>query len=131
MQRGVIIGCGAMGKCHGEAYKSVDHATIIAVVDMNQEKGESLAAQLNCTWVRQIEEIESEQIDFVDICLPTHLHLPMIRKASEFTHNIICEKPLAVREEEVKEIPSIEGYEGEVLFSGDANYHILEAGAGV
>jgi len=54
-----------------------------------------------------MENLGREQIDFVDICLPTHLYLPMIRQVSDFVKNIICEKPLAVHETEVREIRRI------------------------
>lgn len=45
---------------------------------------------------------------------------------------VICiwNKDSYQNEQEGKELPNIDGYEGETLFSGDANYHILEAGEG-
>ena len=104
MQYGVIVGCGAMGNCHGHAYKSIPGVSIIAVVDMDRTKGEALAAKLECRWISTLSELEQPKIDFIDICLPTHLHLPMILQAIPFTRNIICEKPLAVSEGEVIEI---------------------------
>ena len=104
MQQGVIVGCGAMGKCHGEAYKNIENAKIIAVVDNNWEKGEALAACLGCRWVESLGELTPEEVDFVDICLPTFLHLPAIREAALLTDRIICEKPLAVKKEEIEEV---------------------------
>ena len=107
MQCGVIVGCGAMGKCHGEVYETMTNVTIAAVVDMDPVKGEALAKRLGCRLVKSLDELGTSQIDFVDICLPTHLHMPMIRQAAAFTKKIICEKPLAVKEEEVKEIEDL------------------------
>lgn len=107
MQSGVIVGCGAMGQCHGEAYKTMANVRIIAVVDMDEKKGEALSQKLGCLYAKSLNEFSAVQIDFVDICLPTHLHLLMIRQASMFTKNIICEKPLAVNEEEIKEIEDL------------------------
>ena len=62
MQRGVIVGCGAMGKCHGDAYSKIENASIIAVVDTDQAKGEALAEQLHCKWVASLEELKEEQV---------------------------------------------------------------------
>ena len=107
MQRGVIVGCGAMGKCHGEAYSKIENAKIIAVVDTDRAKGEALAEQLHCKWVASMGDLQAEQVDFVDICLPTFLHLPAIREAAELTDKIICEKPLAVKKEEIEEALSL------------------------
>jgi len=104
MQCGVIMGCGAMGKCHGEAYQKIPNAEITAVVDIDREKGETLAARLGCRWVPTLDELCFDRIDFVDICLPTHLHLAAIRQAGTVTKNILCEKPLAIKEEELNEI---------------------------
>lgn len=107
MQNGVIVGCGAMGKRHAGAYANMKNVKIIAVVDTNQEKGENLAGQLNCKWVCSLQDLKQEQVDFVDICLPTFLHLPAIREAAELTDKIICEKPLAVKKEEIEEVFSL------------------------
>lgn len=104
MQRGVIVGCGAMGKCHGEAYKNIENVKIIAVVDNNREKGEALAKALDCRWAESLGKLTPGEVDFVDICLPTFLHLPAIREAALLTDRIICEKPLAVKKEEIEEV---------------------------
>lgn len=104
MQHGVIVGCGFMGKCHGEAYRTMENVRIIAVIDMDQERGEALARRMDCSWFPSLDALQQKKVDFVDICLPTHLHLAAIRQASNITRNIICEKPLAVSEDEVKEI---------------------------
>lgn len=104
MQNGVIVGCGAMGQCHAGAYGNMKNVKIIAVVDTNQEKGESLAGQLKCKWVCNLQELKQEKVDFVDICLPTFLHVSAIREAAELTDKIICEKPLAANKEEIEEV---------------------------
>jgi predicted dehydrogenase len=41
------------------------------------------------------EMIKKENLDFVDICLPTHLHAPMSVKAMELGVHVFCEKPMA------------------------------------
>lgn len=107
MLYGVIVGCGAMGNCHAHAYKTIPGVSIAAVVDTDRIKGEALAAKLGCRWLSTLTELNQIKIDFIDICLPTHLHLPMIRQAIPFTRNIICEKPLAVSPGEVVEIQKL------------------------
>ena len=107
MQQGVIVGCGSMGKRHAGIYSKIENVKIIAVVDTNKEKGEEIAELLNCKWVQNLNDLEKGQMDFVDICLPTFLHVSAIRQAAELTNNIVCEKPLAVKKEEIEEVYSL------------------------
>lgn len=104
MQRVAIVGCGAMGRRHSQAYAAVKNAAVSAVVDTNREKGEALAKELGCRWLGSMEELNPREIDFIDICLPTNLHVPAIRQASGITRNIVCEKPLALSADGVEEV---------------------------
>ena len=47
---------------------------------------------------------ENEQIDFVSICLPTHLHHYGVMEAAKRKINILCEKPFASTALQAKEM---------------------------
>ena len=98
------MGCGSMGVCHGEAYQKLENVQITAVVDIDREKGQALAGRLGCSWAPNLAALRFDKIDFVDICLPTHLHFAAISQACRFTKNILCEKPLVIKEEEISGI---------------------------
>ena len=50
------------------------------------------------------EMLEKEEIDILDICLPTYLHADFSVKAMEKGINVICEKPISLKKEDVKRV---------------------------
>ena len=42
-----IVGAGFIGEIHANAYKEIDGAEIVAVVDKSMEKGKKLAQNIN------------------------------------------------------------------------------------
>ncbi|MFC4404111.1 Gfo/Idh/MocA family protein [Gracilibacillus xinjiangensis] len=101
----LLIGAGVMGTTHINAYQKMDHAEVVGVVDINRNKAEAIATNGEPIFTSIEDAIEEIfQIDLIDICLPTDLHLTYVKKASNYTKHIICEKPLGRNVEEAKEI---------------------------
>lgn len=104
MQHVLIVGAGTMGREHIEAYKKMDDVHIIGVVDKDFEQ----ARTLNFSRDEIFESIEIatqyKEIDVIDVCVPTPYHSSVIKEASLFVSNIICEKPLANNLEESQKI---------------------------
>ena len=48
--------------------------------------------------------VNNPEIDVIDICTPNNLHLDMIEKAVKAGKHILCEKPLAISQEEAERI---------------------------
>ena len=108
-----LVGLGVMGSAHLAKYqrmaKENTGVELVAVCDVNESKlqsGEAQAGNLNIVDGRQdlskytcytcMEEmIKNENLDYVDLCLPTHLHEPMSVKAMEMGVHVFCEKPMA------------------------------------
>ncbi|MGM0366484.1 MAG: Gfo/Idh/MocA family protein [Actinomycetota bacterium] len=110
MAKMIIIGAGFMGQTHGSAYKQLDGAEVVAVVDKVAEKGQKLADELGARYYKDIDEcLDKEDTDCVDVCLPTFLNLEMTKKAAEAGKNVFCEKPIALSLEEAdKMIEAVE-----------------------
>ena len=52
------------------------------------------------------EMLEKEDVDILDICLPTFLHADFAVKAMEKGINVICEKPISLKREDVQRVYS-------------------------
>lgn len=93
-----IIGAGFAAHFHLASYRKVygEAFEVSGIVARSAERAGALAKQFNIP--RRFDSIEDmlrdPQIDAVDLCVPNHLHVPLILKAAEHGKHIICEKPL-------------------------------------
>ncbi len=100
-----IVGAGFIGEIHANAYKEIDGAEIVAVVDKSTEKGKKLAQNINAEYYEDLDNLlEIRDIDCVDICVPTFLHHDMVLKAAARNKHIFCEKPLALTLEDAEKM---------------------------
>jgi len=96
-----LIGAGFIAQTHANAFKQIKNAEIVAVVDKIEEMGRRLVQNCNAKYFMDIDEIlKNNDIDLVDICVPTFLHEEMVLKAAAAKKHIFCEKPLALSLEE-------------------------------
>ncbi|SHG51931.1 Gfo/Idh/MocA family protein [Ornithinibacillus halophilus] len=95
-----LVGLGFIGKTHLEAYRHIPNAKVVALCSRSQPQ-----IEFDGDIVSEYEELlKREDIDVVDLCVPTFLHEEMITKAAEAGKHIICEKPLTLTEESAKRI---------------------------
>ena len=86
-----------MGKMHGNVYNLLDNAKLVAVSDHRPEKLAAYAQDLGCEAVAHYDALLSrDDIDAIDICLPTFLHKDATIKAAQAGKHIMCEKPMAL-----------------------------------
>lgn len=92
-----IIGSGFIGSTHAVAINNSDKVNLVAIADVNEEKGKEAAQAHNCKWYADAEEmLQKEEIDIVDVCLPTFLHEQFVVLAAKYKKNVMCEKPVAL-----------------------------------
>ena len=116
MVRIAVVGYGFMGRAHVANYAKVDDAQVVAVVEANPErlnqmlKGnvEAKEEEASLEGVELFDDISKilgrQDVDVVDVCLPTHLHKWAVLQALDAGHHVICEKPLALTLEDVDEM---------------------------
>ena len=64
---------------------------------LSRSNGTKIAANEGLKYYQTIEELlEKEEIDLIDICVPTWLHEPLVLMAAKYKKHIICEKPVAL-----------------------------------
>lgn len=105
-----VIGLGMMGATHLDAYAKHPGARVVAVAERNEDlrhgrrraagniEGQAQGnAQLDAArkYAEGMELIEDPDVDLVDICLPTPLHLEYAAAALKAGKHLLVEKPLA------------------------------------
>jgi len=96
-----LIGAGAIGAVHNSCYtvlRRTHDAAVTAIADARPEKLKELAeswpgAKL---YADGRELIEKEDLDAVDICLPTYLHTDLAVYAMEKGRDVFIEKPVCL-----------------------------------
>src|SRR5690606_36515097 len=97
MQHVLMIGAGTMGGAHASAYMTMKQCKLVGIVDIRKEHAAQFAAKHHTKVFDSLEAAlaSGEQIDIIDICLPTHLHKEFVIKAADAGKHLICEKPLS------------------------------------
>ncbi len=102
-----LLGFGGMGHYHAARYKDLVNCELVAVCDIDEKQFENLSASINIgssgeaalTNVRQYLSYEDliahEKPDFIDICLPCHLHAEYAIRAMKDGFHVLVEKPMA------------------------------------
>jgi predicted dehydrogenase len=108
-----VVGLGFMGSTHLQAWQHIPNAEIVAVVSDDPVKlgGDLSAIQGNLNRpgekldfskarkYRRIEDaIRDQEVDAVDLCLPTHLHAQTAVDALQAGKHVLIEKPMALDE---------------------------------
>ncbi|NMA85206.1 MAG: Gfo/Idh/MocA family oxidoreductase [Epulopiscium sp.] len=96
-----LVGCGTMGRTHAQGYRNISNAQVVAVCDIQEEKGRSMAESLGAKYYSDYEKmLEEIEVDIVDLCIPTYMHKEFALKAMDLKRHVFCEKPLAITEED-------------------------------
>ncbi|HOL54327.1 MAG TPA: Gfo/Idh/MocA family oxidoreductase [bacterium] len=116
-----LIGIGFMGRGHLDNYIRLESegfpVKLVAVcdIDPNKFKNKFLPGNIDVgnqkydfskyRLYTDIEEmLNKEELDYVDICLPTYLHAEATIKALNRGLNVLCEKPMALNSRECSEM---------------------------
>ena len=103
--RVAVVGLGVIGKVHLKVIAETDNQ-LISVCDIN---GDKLASFSDVSvYTDYVTMLENEKIDVVHICTPHYLHTQMIIEALNRNINVLCEKPLCIKKEDIPLILSAE-----------------------
>ena len=98
-----IVGCGGISRTHIGAVREIPDARIISVADCIPERAQAAAEQCGAKAYTSLEAMLSgEKPDILHICTPHCLHVPMAVYAMEHGIDVLCEKPCAMTEEQLK-----------------------------
>lgn len=97
-----LIGVGGISGEHIPVWDKMEGAELSAICDIRPERMERYPEKRRYTDFNEM--LENEEIDILDICLPTYLHADYAVKAMEKGIHVICEKPVSLKEEDVARV---------------------------
>ena len=97
-----IIGASFAREAYLPALRTIDDAELVAIASARRESAQAAAAEFGIPqvyddWRRMIGEHE---VDLVCIATPTLLHAPMTLAALNAGAHVLCEKPMAMNQDE-------------------------------
>lgn len=117
MLKVAVVGLGKIGQRHMNKWTSLDNCKVVGIVGRNEEKLSELGTLFDASTSTSLDEVlNNVDVDVVDICLPTFLHLPYVKQAAMAKKHVICEKPLGLNQDEAKEMIKICNEQGVKLF---------------
>jgi len=92
-----LVGCGAFGESHLQAFRAAPSARVAAVFDVNAERARRIAAEFEIPRVcESLEQICSlPELDAIDVVTPEQTHLEPVCTALAAGKHVFVEKPLA------------------------------------
>ncbi len=102
MLKVALVGVGNISGAHIPAWENMADCELVALCDVRPEQMEKYSDK-RC-YTDFDEMLEKEEIDILDICLPTYLHADYSVKAMEKGINVLCEKPISLNKEDVKRV---------------------------
>ncbi len=114
-----VVGLGFMGMTHIRSYQQIPAARIVAVCDAvrlpvngvlsgvtgNISGSDAIQLGPEVKAYRALDEmLANPEVDLVDLCVPTPLHVPQAVSALRSGKHVICEKPLARNGAQAREI---------------------------
>lgn len=97
-----LVGVGGISHSHIDAWEKMEDAQLIAMCDIRPERMEKFPDKHRYTDFDEM--LANEEFDVIDICLPTYLHADFAVKAMEKGINVITEKPISLKEEDIDRV---------------------------
>jgi predicted dehydrogenase len=92
-----IIGAGFIAENHAKGLKQVSGAVLAGVVDKIRDKAEKMVKNYGGKVYDSVDDLLGDnEIDIVNICLPSHLHEEYAIKAANAKKHILLEKPISL-----------------------------------
>ncbi len=100
-----IIGIGAIGAVHADAYKTLKDVEIAAICDVNEERLKAEAARLGVKQTfTDYKELLKTDVDAVSVCVGNALHHPTAVAALKAGKHVLLEKPMAMNAKQALDI---------------------------
>ena len=114
--RTAILGCGFIAEFHLDAWNALEGTRVCAVCDSDEARAKALAGKAGCAYYTDaVTLMEKERPDAVSVCLPTFLHAQYAASALERGIHVLCEKPMALRQEDCEAMVRAARKSGKVL----------------
>lgn len=112
-----VVGTGYFGKFHAHKYSAIEEATLIGVVDENQQQAAEVASENSTSAFSDIRELY-DRVDAVSIAVPTQQHYAVAREFLSRGIHVLVEKPITADVAEAEELVHIAREKGAILQVG-------------
>lgn len=101
-----LIGVGGIARTHVPGWRASEHAELVAGCDINEHVLQDWGNKHQITRLfTDADALFSDpDTDIIDICTPHAFHAPLSIAALEAGKHVICEKPLAVKPDDVRKM---------------------------
>ena len=102
-----VLGCGHIGKRHGEMIKRNEEAEVVAFIEIDESKHSELIQLFGEVPIfKSIEDFISSGIacDVINIATPNGLHASQSLKAIESGHHVVIEKPMGLSKKDCENV---------------------------
>ena len=103
-----ILGLGRAANSFAEAIKEVENAELVSIASLSKTKlnsfGKKYDINESCRFNTYSDLINSDVVDAVYIATLNNTHAELTIKLAEKNKNILCEKPMALNENEVSKV---------------------------
>jgi UDP-N-acetylglucosamine 3-dehydrogenase len=89
---------------YADSLRKIDGVQIVGIADDDQKRGENAAAKYNTKFFKGHEELLQQDLDAVIITSENSKHREHVVAAAKAGKHILCEKPLATKVEDAKEM---------------------------
>jgi len=97
IMRFAIVGCGVISATHSACIAGIEGAELVAVADIVEERAKKLAQKYNCDYYTDYHEmLKRDDIDIVNVCVPSGLHHIIAIDAMNAGKHVIVEKPMDI-----------------------------------
>lgn len=97
-----MVGIGGISGAHIPVWEAMEATQLTALCDIRPERLDPYGDKHVYTDFQKM--LNEEQLDILDICLPTYLHADYAVQAMERGIHVICEKPISLKAEDVERV---------------------------
>jgi len=91
-----VVGLG-MGRNHARRIRECDGASLVAIADLDEERGREQEKELEAPWYRDYKEmIELPDVDVVFVGVPSGLHHRIAIDAAQAGKHVLTDKPMDI-----------------------------------
>jgi len=102
-----LLGAGFMGQMHASCYANIPQAELVAVADLEKDRAKAIGKKYGAKPYTTAAGLFRQDLDIVDICLPTYMHAKFVCRAARKGLNVIVEKPMAFTVREANRIVKV------------------------
>ena len=115
-----VVGVGRMGRHHVQTYQRMASAQLVALVDTDPNRAETVADECGCAAYPSVAALidHHPDLDAVSVVVPTQLHAKAARPLVERGIACLIEKPLAPTVAEARQLADFAAAHGAVLQVG-------------